>query len=64
MAKARSGGRSKKSADFEVEEQEQGGQPAGIEGSLVLVTFVALVVALVLSQIELGSSFGKGMFGG
>lgn len=64
MAKARSGGRSKKSADFEVEDQEQSGPAAGIEGSLVLVTFVALIVALVLSQIELGSSFGKGPFGG
>ncbi|MFT7463702.1 MAG: hypothetical protein ACI9EF_002049 [Pseudohongiellaceae bacterium] len=64
MAKARSGGRSKKSADFEIEESQEQGPPAGIEGSLVLVTFVALAVALVLSQIELGNSFGQGMLGG
>lgn len=65
MAKARSSGRSKKGVDFEVEENaDQGAQAAGLENGLIMVTFAALLVALILSQVELGSSFGKGMFGG
>jgi len=67
MAKAaRSKGRAKKGAGFELEENVDSVdvQPAGIENGLVLVTFAALIIALILSQIELGGSFGKGMFGG
>jgi hypothetical protein len=67
MAKAPRGkGRAKKGAGFEVEESGDAaaGQAAGIESGLVVVTFVALIVALLLSQIELADSFGKGLFGG
>ncbi len=71
----RSGARSKgKDAGFEV--QDQGQDPGQADGSanatpagpsaeqmIVLVTFVALLAALILSQVELGSSYGRGLFG-
>lgn len=36
--------------------------PASLESSLVLLTFIALITALVLSQLELSQSYGKGLF--
>jgi len=65
MAKRKGG---KGARGLEVEEamadDEVGGQPAaGLESGLVVLTFIALIVALVLSQMELGSAFGKGMLG-
>jgi len=67
----RSGARGKgKDSGFEVEDQGQaagapGADPAApsVEQLIVMVTFVALFVALLLSQIELGSSYGRGLFG-
>jgi hypothetical protein len=63
--KGKSAGRGKKAAlalDVETEDGGEAAAPAGLENGLVLVTFLALVVALVLSQIELSSSYGKGLF--
>ena len=53
-----------KAATLDVQD-EQGGDaaaPASLETALVYVTFLALLLALVLSQIELSSSYGKGLF--
>lgn len=49
---------------FEVEDQDAPkGPQAGLEAGLVFVTFAALVVAIVMAQMELASSFGKGLLG-
>jgi len=57
------GGR-KPAAAIETENAGDGeaAAPMGIENALVIVTFIALLVGLVLSQIELSASFGKGLF--
>lgn len=67
MAKRKGGGKAA-GRGLEVEEamadDDAVAQPAaGVESGLVVLTFVALVVALVLSQMELGNSFGKGLLG-
>ena len=50
--------------EFEVVEQVTVEKPAkapmGTEGMLVLITFVALVVAFVLINMEMRHAFGKG----
>ena len=58
-----------KSGGFEVEEQggdgeEAAGPGATLETALIYVTFLALVVGLILAQMDLSSTYGKGMFGG
>lgn len=76
MAKARKnptrggGSRKARSKDggFEVEEQDglddgAADNGAGLESALVFVTFLALVIGLIVSQMDLSSSFGKGMLG-
>jgi len=65
--KPKAPGRSRaKEASFEVEDQAAAAEPAGpaatLETGLVFVTFIALLVGLLLSQIELSSSFGRGLF--
>lgn len=53
-----------KDAEFEVDDQTAPqGPTAGLETGLVFVTFAALVIGIVLAQIELGSTFGRGLFG-
>lgn len=78
MAKARKnptrggGGASRKSktknSGFEVEEQGDEAAVAApstsLETALIYVTFVALLVGVILAQMDLGSTYGKGMFGG
>ena len=57
-------GRRGKDAEFEVEDQTAPqGPSAGLETGLIFVTFAALLVGVVLAQIELGSTFGRGLFG-
>lgn len=48
------------SSDFQVEDENMVESTGGLESALVLVTFLALLVALVLSQLELSSSYGQG----
>ena len=67
-APSRSSGRGKgKDTGFEVEdsqdEAEAGPMPASLETGLVFVTFVALVIGLILAQLDLGSTYGQGLFG-
>jgi hypothetical protein len=60
--KAAGRGKAAPALDVETEDGAEAAAPAGLENGLVLVTFIALAVALVLSQIELSSSYGKGLF--
>ena len=67
MAKkaARRGGsrRSAKAKDaaFEVEDPaDSGAAPLGLEAGLVLITFVALLVGLIVAQMQLSSQFDAG----
>ncbi|RKY20969.1 MAG: hypothetical protein DRQ55_05855 [Planctomycetota bacterium] len=63
-ARGKGKGRAKAASTLDVEDQDGAAPKAGTntETALVYVTFLALLVALVLSQIELGSSYGKGLF--
>ena len=57
-------GRSGGNKGFEVENPEEaavGPPPASLEQGLILVTFVALVVGLILAQMDLSSTYGKGL---
>lgn len=59
------GGRRSKDTEFQVEEAAvDSGPKAGLESGLVVVTFVALLIGIVMAQMELGDAFGKGLFGG
>ena len=59
------GGRKGKKAEVELETADgaeaPAENPAGLEQALVMVTFIALITALILSQIELSGSYGKGL---
>lgn len=49
-------------ADFEVDDETpaEPKPPMGLESALIGVTLVALIAAMVLLQLKLHSSFGKG----
>ena len=67
MAKRKSKAKGKADRGLEVEEapmdEAPAGAEAGLESGLVVLTFIVLIVSLVLSQMELGSAFNKGMLG-
>ena len=75
MAKSRNaprgGGRKGKPAKdttFEVEDQDEleaaaAGPGGDLETALVFVTLIALVVGIILAQVELSGSYGQGLFG-
>ncbi len=56
----RGGGRGDQGG-FEVEETTEAAAPMSMEVALVLVTFVSLIAALILSQLELSNSYGQGL---
>lgn len=65
MAKrAKPAGRARTGGNFEVQDESGAANAApaeGLERMLLVITLVALLVGLVLSQMELSSSYGKGL---
>jgi hypothetical protein len=60
--RARAAGEPDAEAGLQVEEvgETEAKQPMGIESALVVVTFLALLAAFVLIQVEMRGAFGKG----
>ena len=61
---ARGAGRSAQPRGFEIEESlaaEASPVGASLEQGLIMVTFVVLVIGLILAQMDLSASYGKGL---
>jgi hypothetical protein len=58
--------KAKSEASFEVEEHGEGAPAAGtsLETALVYVTFIALLIGLVMAQMDMAATYDMGMLGG